>query len=200
MIYSGKDFKINMQVIKKSNSYRNKRIAAVLGVAILLIGGGLLFASVQNIGPFADTVSETDMVNYQEPSEEQVDAGNDIKKQVVESEGKPNETSANGASESAPSSGTVTLEITNEPKKTDGKMTVKTLVQEVSSNGTCTLTLTKAGETGLKKEAGVQPLASSSTCKFAPIDVSSLKTGSWNLSITYKSDKSNGSTSQKVQL
>lgn len=192
--------KINMQVIKKSNSKRNRRIISIIILILILAGITVLFASIKNIGPFTEPDKTTSSVNYDEPSNEQIKEGEDIKKQTTKNEGKPAISNADNNSGSGNSSSTVAVEITNEPQNVDGKLSVKTLVQEVSSTGSCTLTLNKAGQASVKKTVGVQALASASTCKFMPIDVSSLARGTWDLTIIYKSDKSNGNASQKVQL
>ncbi len=191
--------KTNMQIIKKRSPKHRKLVIALLCIA-LLFAGALVFAYFKDLGPFKNT-PPTETVDYNEPSDDQVKEGQDVKQQTIESETKPTDSSS-GTDTSATSSatGSVAVEITNEPRNDNGVLNVKTLIQEVNSSGTCTLTLSKSGQQSVVKTAKVQALPNSSTCQGFAVDVSKLTSGAWNLKIEYKSNKSNGSVSQTVQL
>jgi hypothetical protein len=74
--------------------------------------------------------------------------------------------------------------------QTDSSLKIGTVINEVTSSGTCRLTMTQ-GDKKYTDSAGMQPLASTSTCKGFEIPVLELSKGSWTieLDIATKSEK-----------
>jgi hypothetical protein len=77
---------------------------------------------------------------------------------------------------------------------------VRVLLSSVVSDGTCTLTLTKSGQSTVTKTADTQALAKTSTCRGFDIPVSELSSGTWSLSINYSSTSLTGSINQDILI
>ena len=65
----------------------------------------------------------------------------------------------------------------------DGTLQIRSVIQAIWSDGTCTLSMTKASDT-VTREAALQPLPSTTTCQGFDIPVSDLSPGSWTVRIT----------------
>lgn len=68
-------------------------------------------------------------------------------------------------------------------EQTESSLKIGTLIEKVTSVGDCVLTLSHDNQT-VTKTVGIQPLASSSTCKGFEIPRSDLSSGSWTINIT----------------
>ena len=77
---------------------------------------------------------------------------------------------------------------------------VGTQISAVVDTGTCSLTLTKAGETTVTKTAGAQALASTSTCQGFDIPSSELSVGTWQILLGYSSSTLTGSATKDVVI
>ncbi len=187
-----------MQAIKQKSSYK-KRLWIALLFAVIIAGSVAAYAYAQKLGPFAENKTEEAAVNYSEPSNDQVTSGQDIKKDTIDAS-KPTDASSGADTQtSSTTNSSVVVEITNEPKNTNGNVTVKVMAQEVTGSGVCTVTLIKSGQTSVAKTGKAQPLPSSSACQLQ-FDVSKLVKGSWTINVNYKSDRSNGATSGSVSI
>jgi len=187
-----------MQAIKTKKSFRKKTLFIAVALFILVAGAGV-FAYTQNLGPFASSEAEpTDQeINYNEPTEEQVEAGEQTKEEVVNEATKP--ATSNSSVGSTPSK-TVEIEFTSGPNVTNGTFSVRALIQELNTSGSCTLTLSKAGQPNVAKTAKTQPLANASTCQGFDFDVSGLQEGTWNVELSYKSSSASGKINESVTL
>lgn len=189
-----------MQSIKTKRS-KKKTLLLILIFAGMFLATSLGYAAYRNIGPFANDSAVEETINYEEPTVEQVETGNAVKQQTADSSSSSSKTSSSPnkpVGSSAKSN--VSVEITNEPKNNGGTLSVKTLVQELDSSGVCKLTLSKSGQPTITKTAKTQALASTSTCQGFSVNVSNLAKGTWNLKISYSSDKSSGTVSESVTL
>ena len=72
-------------------------------------------------------------------------------------------------------------------------------IDSPTTDGTCTLTLTKDSST-ITKTAGVQALAKISTCQGFDIPVSELSPGQWNVNLSYESSTLTGSTTSTITV
>jgi hypothetical protein len=136
-----------------------------------------------------ETTSKTSdsKVNLDAPTNEQVDAGNQVKKDT-----------ANGSEGTTQPSTNVDVSIT--AANQNGSMfQIRTLIGAVTSDGTCTLTLTK-GATVVTKSAGIQAQSSSSTCQGFDIPVSELSAGDWTLNLSVATNSLSGSTTSKITV
>ena len=135
---------------------------------------------------------------------EQVQAGQDIKKQSLDNTGEASKPAqATSQSDSVSSSTKATaIAITNVPlQKKGGTLSVNTIIQKTNASGTCTLVISKSGQTSVTKTAPAQVSGSVATCAgFRNIDVSKLASGQWIVTVSYKDSISTGSTSETVGL
>ncbi len=79
-------------------------------------------------------------------------------------------------------------------------LVISSQIGAVVDSGTCTLTLTKAEETNVTKTAGVQALASTSTCQGFDIPASELSVGTWHILLEYSSSTLTGSAAKDVVI
>jgi len=177
-----------MKLNPKNKKNKKPLIIALVVIAVLALGY-VAYARATNIWPFPnDSQSSTkvDDVNYEPPTEDQVDAGDDIKD------------AANDAVNTPAPTGTVEMSITA-ANQNDGILQVRTLIQTTSNTGTCTLLL-KKGSTEITKSAPVQALSSSTTCQGFDVPTSELSTGTWQLTINFKNTTVNSTISQSVVI
>lgn len=188
-----------MQAIKTNSTSRKSKIIAAIAAVLLFLGAVTSYAYVKNIGPFEKNYPEATTVNYDGPTDEQVEAGQETKKEAAKNDQTKPDYASSGETTTTNNSDTVTVEIPTEPKNSNGIITVKVLAQEVTSSGVCTVTLTKSGQASVTKTGKAQPLPSSSACQLQ-FDASKLAKGTWIISVNYKSDKSNGATSGSITI
>ncbi|HRF28121.1 MAG TPA: hypothetical protein PL051_00560 [Candidatus Saccharibacteria bacterium] len=172
--------------MQKSTSKRNI-ILIVLG-AVLLIALGI--AAYLYFTPKTAT-TEPDTTNYAPPTSEETKQGQDIKKQIVEEDLSKNEQADTPKK-------TFSQQITT-AEKTDGTLYVRNEIAGVYQSGTCTLTLVNGSKT-VKKTAGVQALAKTSTCKGFNIPVSELSSGTWDLILSVTINDMTADDTAKVAL
>lgn len=65
---------------------------------------------------------------------------------------------------------------------------IRTLIEHVTSQGSCTLTLSKSGSTIVTKTASIQPTASSSTCTGFDVPTYELSQGIWQVIVDISSE------------
>jgi hypothetical protein len=182
-----------MQIIKQ-NKIRNKNFIWAVIITLILVLASVVTMYARNLGPFSKTTNEQTEINFSDATAEQKAAGKTIKEQSVS----PADETSNSSSEPKATtsiSKTVGIEITN-LNRSGSNLIVKTLIQEISSSGSCTLTLTQAGKQPITRVVKTQALPSSSTCR--GFTVGNLGSGVWNLRIDYSSNKSSGNISRTV--
>lgn len=138
---------------------------------------------------------DTPLTNLDKPTDEQIEAGEEIKRESVEKNEAINENSSDQSGEI----GTVSVIITA-AEQSSGQLVIRSLIQTVSNEGTCTLTLQKTDGTTVTKTAGVQASASSSTCKGFDVPVSELSPGEWRITVNYKSESLEGAAGHTVTI
>ncbi|MDB5165275.1 MAG: exported protein of unknown function [Candidatus Saccharibacteria bacterium] len=139
----------------------------------------------------ATTQNDKPSTNLDKPTDEQIEAGNDIKEESIGTKSDP---------VSQPGSGKQSVEvIITAANQNSGMLQVRAQISGVVSIGQCILTMSKAGQT-VTKTADTQGLASTSTCKGFDIPVSELSTGSWNANLTYENDTLSGTTSRVITI
>ncbi len=190
------------QIVHKNTNKKRNIILAGASIAIL-VGASLAVAYVGSVGPFSESETVSDStIDYEEPTDEQKTAGEATKEETVKNEeaSKPSSSSAGSSTPTTQANNTVGVEFTSGPEVADGTLYVGTVVQEVNSTGVCTLTLSKSGKTSVVKTAKTQVSGSVATCQGFTIDVSKLAKGSWNVQLSYKSNKSQGKTSESITI
>ncbi|MBL8160198.1 hypothetical protein JNJ66_07135 [Candidatus Saccharibacteria bacterium] len=104
---------------------------------------------------------------------------------------------ANDAGDNGNTSGGVNLTITA-ANQNEGTLQIRTQIDAVW-NGTCYLNLTM-GDKRVSREAGIQAMASTSTCQGFDVPVSELAPGEWNLEVSASHDDKKTATSQKITI
>lgn len=93
---------------------------------------------------------------------------------------------------------TVTASITA-ANQNGNMLQIRTLIESVDTNGTCSLTLQK-GSSKVTRTADIQALASSSTCKGFDIPTSSLSSGEWKLTIAIELTNKRATLTKAVSI
>jgi len=138
--------------------------------------------------------------NLDKPTKEQIKAGNDIKNQNANKNNSNSDTPPTPVSQSGSNKENVEIIITAKNQdQGSGVLQVRAQISAVVSTGQCTLTMSKAGQT-VTKTAGIQGLASTSTCKGFDIPVSELSPGLWQSTLTYENDALTGSASEVITI
>lgn len=75
-------------------------------------------------------------------------------------------------------------------------VSIRSLIQRVTSAGTCSLSVTNENGKQYSETAGIQPLSSFSTCQGFDIPVSSVGSGKWSIVIKYTNGKEYGTASK----
>ncbi|MDQ3123133.1 MAG: hypothetical protein M3Q14_00385 [bacterium] len=183
--------------------YSKKKIIILIVVVIVLIAASLgtyLYAFKGKLFGWSPLPQEKSKINYDKPTEEQKKTGENSKKQtVIKEEAKPN----TGGSDQAPSptpqpNGKNKVGMMISAANQNGSvLQIRSMISAVTNSGTCTLTLTKSGQT-VTKTAGVQALASDSTCQGFDIPTSELSPGNWQLALHFENSKLEADTSRTV--
>lgn len=187
---------------KKTKQSSSKKIIITAIVAgLLLVASAGVYAYKAGMWPFpaknTPTASTTD---YNPPTKEQTTATGSTKQSS-----NPTESTGSDASPSP-----------NPPKTTNEKPTVgmtitasnqsagtfyiRTLVETISSSGTCSLSMTGPNGKSYSATAQSQANPSTSTCKGFDVPVGSLTSGTWHISITYEDASVQASASKDVTV
>lgn len=173
-------------------------IAVVLLVASILSYVYIFNGSIFGWSNHYTTSNDTPATNLDMPTDEQIKAGNDIKKGNL-NESKNNKGTPSGSvGQSGDNKESVEVTITA-ANQNSGTLQIRTQISKVVNTGQCTIRLTKSGKT-VTKTADIQSLASTSTCKGFDIPVSELSAGSWNAILTYESATLSGTASTIIAI
>ena len=167
--------------IKSSSNKKRYIIVAATIVALISVGA---FTYSQFSGN--DEKEQTEKkVNYDSPKQEQVQAGNDKKSEIVKQD-------------STPSQPTAALNLSVTASQQNGEtVQIRTLIDNVVASGTCQIELTQRSKK-VSKSVPLQALPSSSTCQGFDIPTSELGAGLWEFSITATSDSASGNVNGTV--
>jgi hypothetical protein len=164
---------INTQ--KHTRSSKKIIIAATIVVACCLAGVGAM--ALTHTGPFSKKTSTS--TSQSQDNSTPAPVTSDSTAGDNETPGKT--PASNEPTESTTPSDQVTASITA-ANQNGNVLQIRTLIEAVSSDGTCKLTLSK-DEVSHTYNAGTQAQASASTCKGFDVPVSDLSAGTWKISI-----------------
>lgn len=167
-----------MNSLESRKKSKLKPIVVLLFFAIFLVSGIVVYAYMQKLGPFAED-QQKNATSSRQNDLNSVDANGSPDDIPVADNSKTPESSEDVESDKNSS----VLEITS-TQKLDDVVRIRTLIQKVTQQGECVLEATNNGKT-YNATVGVQPTASSSTCKGFDIPVSSLPPGTWDIQISY---------------
>ena len=178
-----------------------KKSIIISGVIVLLIVGALVYVYAFNGNQFdqkpqqKSSPSSINAVDYGPPTSEQQKSGSDIKSNSSNSSDTP------PAPTPIPGSSKKNVQMTITAANQNGStLQIRVLIGAVENTGTCTLALTSTGRPTVKKTAGTQALASTSTCQGFDIPMSELSAGTWQALITYDSSTLTGSATKSITL
>lgn len=174
---------------------------AIIGVAVILaLLGWLYYAHHYQKWPFLPQVATEEPANTVDPtkpSHSQTKVGNNLKEQIAEQAKNESSTSPSSSTPNAASS--VTMDITATSKTTSTLM-IRTLIQKVTSTGTCSLSMAGPSGATYSSAAGVQAMASASTCQGFNVPLGSLSPGSWTITINFKDSSDTAIASKEVTI
>lgn len=155
-----------------------KKITLITGAVLIVAFAYGAYANGSGLWPFTkDEQSKAQQSQTQEPAADQTT--NLPEDTVVPTDETSPKTPTQ--TEEEPKNSSVRASITS-ANQNGSKLQIRTLIETLSSEGTCTLTLEK-DDTKVTRTAGIQTLANSSTCKGFDEPVANLSPGTWNASI-----------------
>lgn len=193
--------KVTMMNLKHKRTFKKPLLITV--AIIILIGITFCLYVYVFKGPIPDwkksPVTQVNTVNYDKPSKEQSEAGDNI-----ENDNKSNNPSQVGSDRAPQPSGTsqdkgktpVTITSSGQNGNT---AQIRSLISAVVNTGTCTLTMTKQAQTVIKTSP-IQSLPSSTTCQGFDIPISELSPGTWKVELVFENDTLKGVASSNINI
>lgn len=179
-----------MKIQRKKSFFTRTRIIIIAAVLVLAVAGAAFWwffmrSTTQQVAP-------TNTVNYDPPTQEQIDDSITAKQNAVQEEG-------NGGNTTPPTSDTLVVTI-NRAGQVGTQISVRTLVNGTDS-GTCDMVFTKSGATTVTKTFDITQGATEHLCN-GDINTSDFGTsGEWDLTVTAKaSGVSSKPATQKVMV
>lgn len=173
--------------IKKSA--RKKKLLIIVILCLAAVGAVIAYTYVN--GAPSDKLDKAPGVNYDKPTQEQVDAGYEAKKQSLDSQ-------SSGNDESKTSSGPA-LNITA-LNQADGIVSIRATVDTTSAVGTCNLSMATSGSSTFNQEVGLQDYGTYSVCKGFDIPESQLAKGTWSVSVSYSNGDSKSTVTRSIEI
>jgi hypothetical protein len=183
-----------MQAIKRNNPGKKR---AALIVAFLLVAGlgATGYAYSAGLGPFEKQTAQNSGTTDPRSNEGLTDEELGVK--PATSDDPTSESSK--TNDSNDDAGDSSVEITIAQINGDS-FRVRTLLGDVSSQGSCTLNMESTAGDTYSTSVGVQAMASSSTCKGFDIPLSELSSGTWTVEVVYKNSSESSSASKEVVI
>lgn len=188
-----------MLISKKTVSKKVKLLSLVAIVLFIFAGGYLVTARYKHLWPFeASSVNTpTEAIDYSPPTQEQKDLGQETKDALTGNS--KNQTVDQPLPDQTTGKTAVTVTITS-ASVSDDVLSIRTSIGTVTSEGTCRLSMKGPAGNVFSGEAAVQPLASSTTCKGFNVPVSSLATGTWEVTVVFENSSHTGTATKLVEV
>lgn len=185
-----------MKLATQKNKLKTPIILTLVAIVLLVAGSfAYVYAFNGSIFGWSATSEENSSQNIDTnaPSDEEIDAGQGIKEDVVnnDQEGKPSQDNTGNAP-------VLSASITA-ANQTSDQLQIRTLIESVVTGGTCTLTVAM-GETEINQSANIQALANASTCMGFDVPRSSLSPGTWTITITINTPNGNVTLTNEVTI
>jgi len=176
--------------IQRSTSKKKLILLAALVIAAIL--GGAIYLYRDNLG-ITGSKDASSNIDYSPPSDEQREGEKTAEQQTDNSD-------TSGDKTNSPDTHTsVGVEITS-ANQNGNTLQIRTLVQLVTNDGTCTITLTKEGSDSIKKSATIQAATTYSICQGFNISTSDMTPGVWNIALAFENSSHSGSTTSTVEI
>tara|TARA_B100000678_G_scaffold69367_1_gene56875 strand:+ start:652 stop:1245 length:594 start_codon:yes stop_codon:yes gene_type:complete len=195
-----------IQPTKKVNKRKKVILLISIVFAVVVIAAFLAYAWKTQLGifgyyPFGR--AENESINYDEPSQEELDAGETIKSDTVNNppSTKPDnqQSSSDDDTDNSNTNNTVTMTISS-AQQFESVVRIRTNIEELSSSGMCTLSMASSTGATYSQSSGVQPLTSYSTCKGFDINIGDLSPGTWDILINYSNGSVKGQASTEITI
>jgi len=182
-----------------------KKLALMSAVIVVALLGYTTYAATTDIWPFTKS-QQTAGTTVNQPSKDTTDASSeeDTSTPAVSEDTDTTtvtdtpKTPENNESSTTKNEDKIAVTITS-VSNDDDVLKVRSLIEAITSSGTCTLTLTKE-DSKLTKTSGIQALPSSSTCKGFSIPTTELSRGTWSLALSVISEGKTGSTTTSFEV
>lgn len=189
-----------MKSISPKKSHKKILLVGLIITGLLLASVAYLFVS--KIGPFAYRADNS--INLDEPTEEEKNAGSETKKRSTDpNQEDKTQTGSDPAPQPQPIEGSdkqsVNIEITA-TNQDESYLRVRSLIQTVTNEGACNLTMTGPQNQTYKASVAVQSLPSSSTCKGFDVPLDQLTPGTWIIELGFSNSTLIASTSKEVVI
>lgn len=183
-----------MKSIRNSPSKTKKKLLISLLVVVFALILYLLSAYAYKFWPFSAsttlrTEEGTNVVNYDAPTEEQTNAGTEIKEKLA-----TNTTNEDNSSNSN------TIPVTISSVQPGETVYIRALIGKVTSTATCKLNMSGPEGRNYTATVPVQAMASTSTCQGFNIPMSALTAGDWKITILVSDGSSSGEVSTEKKL
>lgn len=178
-----------MKIQKVNNKKSIVAIVVAAIIAVLALGTYITYAII---------LPATDKMQAQNTQQQETDAGNQAKKDTVNSTSNPETPADKGEQTPTPQGENIPISITAS-SQTDSIYQIRTMISALVTTGTCQLQMTK-GNTTVNKSAGVSAFAQTSTCQGFDIPLSELSAGTWNVKITFEGSGKTGSVSSDIEV
>lgn len=99
----------------------------------------------------------------------------------------------------APDSNLVTTTITT-ANQYDNTVQIRAIIDKITNEGTCKLSLTKEGKNSYTQEVGVSASSTYSVCKGFDVNTSKLSAGTWNVQVAYSNGNQEGAATDTVTV
>ena len=174
---------------------RKKKTYLVIFILLVLIGFGAVFALyTQRINNQTTTTTPTSQskIDYNPPTQEQINSVN------TKGSGTSSDNTSKQNNQDQTNTDNTNLTITSAIQN-GSILHITTLIQSVSSTGTCTMTMSQSGSSDITQTVDTQALASSSTCKGFNVTTSGMS-GQWTLNIVYKDGTTTAKANKVINL
>lgn len=174
-----------MKIQKSSLANKKKYVVTLLVVILLCAIGYSAYAKINNMWPFVPRDSESaNSDNAPLQSDNTTSSGSQDTPNDNTPTHRPSSKTpvSNEPTDTPTPSGELRANITR-VNQTETTLEIGTLIEEVTSSGTCTISLSRGEEAISPQTVGIQPMASSSTCKGFSITKNGLSSGTWNIVI-----------------
>ena len=181
--------------IKHTSKRRNMVKIALIIVLIIGLASAYIVYTYKQKGAFSSNSAATqespilsDEVKHQADTPSTTQSSS---KEPVQTTNNVNDTAA------PPNNVTVTITALGQSGST---LQVRALINELWSDGQCTLTLSRPGSASITKYAKTQPLSSQSTCAGFDIDTTQLDRGTWSAKVAVAKDNQSAFTSKDIEI
>lgn len=191
-----------MKINKRSNGKR--KLLIILSIVLVLLVSSIAAAVFAKLGPFEPQPNTTTSADLDKPTNEQIKAGESIKKNSIDNNSKGTSNGSDPLPSPTPPStpggkSTVGMDI-SAANQDSGVLYVRSLIQVITSSGSCQLKMSGPGGKTYSASSAVQAVSSSSTCEGFNVPVSSLSPGNWAIDLSFSDGSYTASTSKEVLI